>query len=236
MEETQSPVQLCWQLALRRSRVRQWRLPSPPPAAAVPARSVLVTSPRPVPMVLCCRWRGCPTEHSLCHHAPGSAAPPVVPGTQPGGVRRGEHAVVVLSGAPHRRGCPTGGILRVPGGGSQGTRLEHPLWKGSAPSSARSGLQPHLCGSCRGPLPSQSHPPDGSPSSCLAPPCWHSPCSQPRSSPGSRTRMGKKPRGEPPVPLPCAGKPCPCAGGGLDEWGWGGSCNAGVTFGAVLWP
>lgn len=34
--------------------------------------------------------------------------------------------------------------------------------------------------------------------------------------------MGKKPRGDPPVPLPCAGKPCPCAGGGLDEWGWGG--------------
>lgn len=109
--------------------------------------------------------------HSLCHHTPGSAAPPVVPGTQPGGVRRGEHAVVVLSDAPHRRGCPAGGILQVPDGGSQGTRLEHPLWKGSAPSSARSGLQPHLCtsGSCRGPLPSQSRAPAGSGSEGLLP-------------------------------------------------------------------
>ena len=48
--------------------------------------------------------------------------------------------------------------------------------------------------------------------------------------------MGKKPCGELPVLLPCAGKPCLCTGGGFDERGWGGSCNAGITFGAVLRP
>lgn len=47
--------------------------------------------------------------------------------------------------------------------------------------------------------------------------------------------MGKKPCGKLPVPLPCTGKLCPCTGEGFNKWGWGGSCNTDVTFGAVFW-